>query len=172
MFHVILTFSKNISLLYYSSFAFQFWDHPVILISSCYTLLLSVSDELNSAATSGPVSEAQKENVCTYCGQDFVFYSELQTHLTSHSGKRPYTCDVCKMAFARGAALTKHKRIHTEEKPHRCTICGTAFITRNSLTSHMGKQHGKFTLGYRRPNVSVPTIAVAPKLLKIKTELG
>ena len=77
------------------------------------------------------------------CGMTFARPSQLQLHLYTHTGERPFGCVTCKKTFGTKWALTKHSRIHTAEKPFSCAPCGKTFTQRSSWRRHRIQFHGE-----------------------------
>ncbi|KAM9839094.1 uncharacterized protein ACBR49_017759 [Aulostomus maculatus] len=74
--------------------------------------------------------------ICHICGKTF---QNIETHMRSHTGVKPYHCTVCSKTFPRPGALRRHKKIHSGERPYICEFCGKLFIDSSALTTHIRK---------------------------------
>lgn len=71
---------------------------------------------------------------CSDCGKRFMWKSRLQSHMSVHTGERPFTCTVCEKDFKLKSHMTKHlKNIH-----HMCPVCETQFPDKFQLKEHLG----------------------------------
>uniref|UniRef100_A0A3B4WFE5 C2H2-type domain-containing protein n=3 Tax=Seriola lalandi dorsalis TaxID=1841481 RepID=A0A3B4WFE5_SERLL len=77
--------------------------------------------------------------ICHICGKT---YQNIETHMRSHTGVKPYHCSVCAKSFPRPGALRRHKRIHSGERPYICEFCGKTFIDNGALTTHIRNHTG------------------------------
>ncbi|XP_014839681.1 PREDICTED: oocyte zinc finger protein XlCOF6-like [Poecilia mexicana] len=71
---------------------------------------------------------------CEICGKRF---QNIETHIRSHTGVKPYSCDFCSKSFPRASALKRHKKIHNREKLSACQICGKTFAENQMLLEHL-----------------------------------
>lgn len=82
-----------------------------------------------------PTSSESRERLfeCGECGKRFFKNGHLKSHMTIHTGDRPYVCRLCGKAFGRGTTLRKHEKTHMK----RCKICDTSFTHKYELDLHM-----------------------------------
>ncbi|XP_057637912.1 zinc finger protein 341 isoform X3 [Chionomys nivalis] len=67
---------------------------------------------------------------CSYCDKSFTKNFDLQQHIRSHTGEKPFQCIACGRAFAQKSNVKKHMQTHKVWPPGRSG--GT--ISRNSVT--------------------------------------
>ncbi|MCL4140011.1 UNVERIFIED_CONTAM: hypothetical protein GTU68_022920 [Idotea baltica] len=76
-----------------------------------------------------------------YCGRVFKLSGDLNRHLRTHTGEKPYQCPECFKKFTRASTLRCHLRIHTGEKPFPCSRCSYHAVRREHLIQHMWRVH-------------------------------
>ncbi|MES1919456.1 zinc finger and BTB [Bonamia ostreae] len=73
---------------------------------------------------------------CKFCCKVFAKLPDLNRHLRTHTGERPYECDVCSKAFSDKRNLMHHNQVHTKSRPFVCDACDKAFARMSHLKLH------------------------------------
>ncbi|XP_071454425.1 zinc finger protein Paris-like [Hetaerina americana] len=83
------------------------------------------------------VHALKKTHQCDFCSKNFLNFSKLKIHMSTHTEERPFKCALCSKVLAGKILLQRHMLTHTVERPHRCEICSKTFITKSHLKRHM-----------------------------------
>lgn len=89
------------------------------------------------------VQKAPKKKfcICRFCSKVFSSPANLESHLRTHTGERPYGCTICGKKFSQFWNLKIHKNIHTGERPYQCFLCAERFSDPSNLKKHQKRHH-------------------------------
>lgn len=74
---------------------------------------------------------------CSECPKSFSQKYHMRMHLMTHTGERPNQCSQCEKTFSQMGALQRHMRTHTAERPYQCTYCEKYFSQKSNLQQHI-----------------------------------
>ncbi|XP_007253506.3 zinc finger protein 648 [Astyanax mexicanus] len=80
---------------------------------------------------------------CTCCHWAFKKYSNLLSHMDTHSGLKPHVCDICGKAYSHQGTLQQHKRLHTGERPYGCPFCDKTYTWSSDYRKHIRTHTGE-----------------------------
>lgn len=83
------------------------------------------------------------KNQCGECGRVLSSSAALESHVSLHTGKRPFSCTLCGKRFADPKGLKRHGRVHRNGRIHVCQQCGKGFVYRFGLTKHLQMVHSR-----------------------------
>lgn len=72
-------------------------------------------------------------------------------------GKKKHDCFVCGKVFKRRYDVQRHMVTHTGEKPFQCKHCPSRYTENGNLLKHMRKQHPAAMLAEKHGLVGMPT---------------
>ncbi|KAM4603594.1 uncharacterized protein ACJ7VT_018276 [Polymixia lowei] len=82
-------------------------------------------------------------NQCGECGRVLSSTAALESHVSLHTGRRPFSCTLCGKRFTDTKALRRHGRVHRNGRIHVCSQCGKGFVYRFGLTKHLQMVHNR-----------------------------
>ncbi|XP_019129605.1 zinc finger protein Xfin [Larimichthys crocea] len=84
---------------------------------------------------------------CAVCLKMFAHRGNLNKHMRTHTGVKPFGCSLCGKRFIQKAGLDYHVKIHTGERPFSCSLCGKTYRHKGALTYHMTTHTGAKPFG-------------------------
>ncbi|XP_041640146.1 proteoglycan 4 isoform X2 [Cheilinus undulatus] len=83
------------------------------------------------------------KNQCGQCGRVLSSSAALESHVSLHTGHRPFSCRLCGKSFPDSKGLKRHGRVHRNGRIHVCPRCGKGFVYSFGLTKHLQMVHGR-----------------------------
>ena len=86
------------------------WTDEKNMSANRRTLTTITADTLNTKAVGGPDSNSRFH--CDICLKPFVSKRNVQRHMLSHTGEKPWMCEYCFRRFRQKPHLEQHVNIH------------------------------------------------------------
>ncbi|XP_064093045.1 longitudinals lacking protein, isoforms H/M/V-like isoform X6 [Macrobrachium nipponense] len=78
-----------------------------------------------------------KKHQCPVCPYNTYVSTNLQSHMRTHTGEKPYPCPQCSYRATTKSNLKKHLRIHDGEKSFMCDRCSYSCGDMRQMKKHM-----------------------------------
>ncbi|KAK8737540.1 hypothetical protein OTU49_004531 [Cherax quadricarinatus] len=104
---------------------------------------LDVGRDFRGGANPMYVVEGVEVLPCPLCGRLLHTRSRFRSHLEycRRAANPQFACQTCHKSFAYRKDLEKHVRTHTGERPYPCHYCTYRFADRSSLVKHRRRHH-------------------------------
>uniref|UniRef100_A0A3Q3LKK9 C2H2-type domain-containing protein n=1 Tax=Mastacembelus armatus TaxID=205130 RepID=A0A3Q3LKK9_9TELE len=83
------------------------------------------------------------KNQCGACGRVLSSIAALESHVSLHTGNRPFSCSLCGKTFPDSKSFKRHDRVHRNGRIHVCKHCGKGFVYRFGLSKHLRMVHSR-----------------------------
>ncbi|XP_052260368.1 protein krueppel-like isoform X5 [Dreissena polymorpha] len=94
-------------------------------------------DPTGASGSQADMTVQQDRLVCHHCPKTFNTTFDLNCHILTHTGEKPFDCSVCHKQFNRKTDFRRHMLVHTGEKPFECSVCHKQFTRKSILKDHM-----------------------------------
>ena len=80
---------------------------------------------------------------CPFCDRISKTKQNMQNHIRTHTGERPFVCKICNLTFTAGSNLKRHVLLHTGAT-YPCNFCNFSAKRKDHLTSHIQTVHPEY----------------------------
>ncbi|XP_069944007.1 protein bric-a-brac 1-like isoform X12 [Cherax quadricarinatus] len=84
---------------------------------------------------------AMKLHRCPYCPYSSDVKTNLQKHVTTHTGEKPFACPLCTYKSNSNDHLKRHMFTHSGEKPYACNQCPYRSTHKSHVDNHKLMHH-------------------------------
>eukprot|EP00834_Sanchytrium_tribonematis_P007666 NODE_730_length_4371_cov_0.467228.p2 type:complete len:444 gc:universal NODE_730_length_4371_cov_0.467228:750-2081(+) len=127
---------------YSDNFILESFTHPSKFSQHNFPTLPNSEASINKSSLRNEVKKVKSnDHCCPICEKCFSRKSDINRHLKTHSGVKPFKCKYCSKSFAQKSGLTVHTRTHTGEKPYACSYCGIRFGDVSAAKKHEQSTH-------------------------------
>ncbi|XP_039335167.1 zinc finger protein 341 isoform X3 [Saimiri boliviensis] len=100
---------------------------------------------------------------CSYCDKSFTKNFDLQQHIRSHTGEKPFQCIACGRAFAQKSNVKKHMQTHKVWPPgHSGGTVSRNCVTVQVMALNPSRQEDEENTGLGQPLPSAPQPQALP----------
>ena len=104
----------------------------------------SISSKTSSLSDNWIMDENSGRLKCNFCTYTSLRKRDLEIHIRTHTGEKPYKCPHCSYRCAMKGNLKIHIRIHTGEKPYHCSFCDYKASQEHHMKDHMMRRHQQY----------------------------
>ncbi|XP_064079261.1 zinc finger protein 341-like isoform X2 [Macrobrachium nipponense] len=79
---------------------------------ACYNHEFFHGGMAKTATSKSDTVKTKPKHKCSFCGKEFSKNFDLQQHIRSHTGEKPFQCIVCGRAFTQKSNVKKHMTTH------------------------------------------------------------